>query len=232
MENRHSGVEHPLCPRNTAVTKTILAPQSLIAKLCGVFFLKVLWLVHQCVGTCQPWVAVVTGYSHQGTGGLGKGLLQAIKGGAGLPDSLGPPSWGRLRAFLGVACGAVGSCVRPWSCHPPALVLSWAPLLFKSHLQVYETQCMVSYCLFENFTRKDGASWGRGGKTGSLLKGTEGIGAVSTIQAASPRISSKPSRESGIKPGLCHLEVPTPWTLLLPVSLAHAALIDGTGSTR
>ena len=110
----------------------------------------------------------------------------------------------------------MGSCVRPWSCHPPALVLSWAPLLFKSHLQVYETQCMVSYCLFENFTRKDGASWGRGGKTGSLLKGTEGRGAVSTIQAVSPRISSKPSRESGVKPGLCHLEVPTPWTLLLP----------------
>lgn len=122
MENRHSGVEHPLCPRNTAVTKTTLAPQSLIAKLFGVFFLKVLWLARQCVGTCQPWVAVVTGCSHQGTGGLGKGLLQAIKGGAGLPDSLGPPSWGRLRAFLGVAFGAVGSCVRPWSCHPPALV--------------------------------------------------------------------------------------------------------------
>lgn len=110
--------------------------------------------------------------------------------------------------------------------------LSWAPLLFKSQLQVYQTQCMVSYRLFENFTRKDGASWEGRGKTGSLLKGTEGRGAVNTIQAASPRISSKPSRESGTKPGLRHLEVPTPWTLLLPVSLAYAAFIVGTGSTR
>ena len=111
--------------------------------------------------------------------------------------------------------------------------LSWAPLLFKSHLQVYETWCMVSYCFFENFTRKDGASWGRGGKTGSLLKGTEGRGAVSTIQAASPRISSKPSRESGIKPGLCHLEVPphghccclSPWPML-PSSMGLEAQGD------
>lgn len=86
MENRHSGVEQAVCPRNTAVIKTISAPQSLNAKLCGVFFLKVLWLPLQCVGTCQPWVAVVIGYSHQGTRGLVKGLLQTIKEATGLPD--------------------------------------------------------------------------------------------------------------------------------------------------
>ena len=129
MENRHSGVEHPLCPRNTAVTKTILAPQSLIAKLCGVFFLKVLWLVHQCVGTCQPWVAVVTGYNHQGTGGLGKGLS---------PQTLVLPEW----YDVCVSTKSLQSCPTPFDpvdCSPPgssvhailqARMLEWVAIPF------------------------------------------------------------------------------------------------------